>query len=57
MWSLGKVVRSPEVLRVFLGSFWDHPFENEDFIKLFQAEQQGVYRPWPSCTYCTQMMI
>ncbi len=40
MWSLGKVIRTPEVLRVYLGSFWDKPYaaagkENE---KLFDAE-------------------
>ena len=26
MWSLGKVVRSPEVLRVYISSFWDKPY-------------------------------
>jgi len=25
MWSLGKVVKTPEVLRVYIGSFWDKP--------------------------------
>ena len=40
MWSLGKVVKTPEVMRVYIGSFWDQPYaapgkENE---KLFEAE-------------------
>lgn len=30
MWSLGKVVKSPEVLRVYIGSFWDQPLMYED---------------------------
>ena len=30
MWSLGKVVQTPEVCRVYLGSFWDHPLRNEE---------------------------
>lgn len=25
MWSLGKVIKSPEVLRVYIGSFWNEP--------------------------------
>lgn len=44
MWSLGKVIRSPEVLRVYLGSFWDHPLNavgasNAD---LFKSEQSDL---------------
>jgi hypothetical protein len=30
MWSLGKVVQTPEVCRVYLGSFWDAPLKNRD---------------------------
>jgi len=26
MWSLGKVVNTPEVLRVYISSFWDKPY-------------------------------
>jgi EH domain-containing protein 1 len=25
MWSLGKVLQTPEVARVYIGSFWDQP--------------------------------
>lgn len=25
MWSLGKVLQTPEVVRVFTGSFWNEP--------------------------------
>jgi len=42
MWSLGKVVRTPEVMRVYLGSFSDQPYKNEDFKKLFEAEQRDL---------------
>ena len=27
MWSLGKVLGTPEVLRVYLGSFWDNKLQ------------------------------
>lgn len=30
MWSLGKVVQTPEVCRVYLGSFWDEPLKLEE---------------------------
>jgi EH domain-containing protein 1 len=42
MWSLGKVIRTPEVLRVFVGSFWDGPLKETDNAKLLQAEQQDL---------------
>jgi len=40
MWSLGKVINTPEVLRVYIGSFWDKPYRNIENEKLFRAEQQ-----------------
>lgn len=48
MWSLGKVIKTPEVLRVYIGSFWDKPYaaqgkENE---KLFEAETQVTILPF-----------
>ena len=30
MWALGKVVQTPEVCRVYLGSFWDAPLKLEE---------------------------
>lgn len=44
MWSLGKVIRTPEVVRVYVGSFWDEPYKNKDNEKLFQAEQADLIR-------------
>jgi len=38
MWSLGKVVKTPEVMRVYLGSFWDKPLRIKENEKLFEAE-------------------
>lgn len=42
MWSLGKVILTPEVTRVYLGSFWDQPLFNDDQRKLFEAEENGT---------------
>jgi len=42
MWSLGKVVKTPEVMRVYLGSFWDQPYRIKDNEKLFQAETKDL---------------
>lgn len=30
MWSLGKVIQTPEVCRVYMGSFWEAPLKNND---------------------------
>jgi hypothetical protein len=42
MWALGKVVRTPEVMRVYLGTFTDQPFKNEEFRILYEAEQRDL---------------
>ena len=33
MWSLGKVLGTPEVARVYIGSFWDQPLRYNLFLK------------------------
>jgi len=43
MWSLGKVVQTPEVLRVYIGSFWDQPLKSTNENKaLFEAEANDL---------------
>lgn len=44
MWSLGKVIRSPEVLRVYIGSFWDRPLNpiGAANIELFKSEEADL---------------
>eukprot|EP01040_Poterioochromonas_malhamensis_P016421 gene16421-18627_t len=42
MWSLGKVIKSPEVLRVYLGSFWDQPLMYDDNAALFEMEEKDL---------------
>jgi len=42
MWSLGKVVRTPEVMRVYIGSYWDQPYRIKDNEKLFIAETKDL---------------
>ena len=44
MWSLGKVLNTPEVARVYCGSFWDQPYQNDDNRKLFEAEEEDLFK-------------
>eukprot|EP00002_Diphylleia_rotans_P004867 TRINITY_DN1378_c0_g1_i2.p1 TRINITY_DN1378_c0_g1~~TRINITY_DN1378_c0_g1_i2.p1 ORF type:complete len:435 (-),score=116.79 TRINITY_DN1378_c0_g1_i2:181-1485(-) len=44
MWSLGKVIRTPEVVRVYIGSFWDQPLHYEDNRALFEAEESDLFK-------------
>ncbi|KAG9263233.1 EH domain-containing protein 1-like [Astyanax mexicanus] len=44
MWSLGKIVNTPEVIRVYIGSFWAQPLLVADNRKLFEAEEQDLFR-------------
>jgi len=43
MWSLGKVVDTPEVSRVYIGSFWDEPLNNDEQRRLFETEENDLY--------------
>ncbi|KDP20684.1 hypothetical protein JCGZ_21155 [Jatropha curcas] len=46
MWSLGKVLNTPEVMRVYIGSFNDKPINEETvnpmFLELFEKEQDDL---------------
>ncbi|CAH2328832.1 EH domain-containing 4 [Pelobates cultripes] len=44
MWSLGKVINTPEVVRVYIGSFWSKPLQNTENRKLFEMEAQDLFR-------------
>uniref|UniRef100_A0A8B9YVC0 Dynamin-type G domain-containing protein n=1 Tax=Buteo japonicus TaxID=224669 RepID=A0A8B9YVC0_9AVES len=44
MWSLGKVFNTPEVLRVFIGSFWSEPLLIADNRQLFELEEQDLFQ-------------
>nr|XP_006632232.1 PREDICTED: EH domain-containing protein 4 [Lepisosteus oculatus] len=44
MWSLGKVINTPEVVRVYLGSYWAKPLQNTENRRLFEAETQDLFR-------------
>jgi len=43
MWSLGKVINTPEVARVYVGSFWDQPLRMDDNRKLFELEEADLF--------------
>uniref|UniRef100_T1IRR9 EH domain-containing protein 1 n=1 Tax=Strigamia maritima TaxID=126957 RepID=T1IRR9_STRMM len=43
MWSLGKVLNTPEVARVYIGSFWDQPLCHDMNRKLFEAEEMDLF--------------
>lgn len=42
MWSLGKVFQTPEVVRVFIGSFWDREIKNQEVRDLLEAEHRDL---------------
>lgn len=43
MWSLGKVLNTPEVARVYIGSYWDNPLHFDTNRKLFELEEQDLF--------------
>jgi len=44
MWSIGKVIKSPEVMRVYCGSFWDQELVCKDNEQLFMMEERDLMR-------------
>ena len=42
MWSLGKVLITPEVTRVYISSFWDQPYKNRTLETLFNKERADL---------------
>ncbi|CAH8458219.1 unnamed protein product [Heterobilharzia americana] len=44
MWGLGKVLGTPEVVRVFIGSFWDQPLRYDVNRRLFELESQDLFK-------------
>ncbi|XP_005751432.1 EH domain-containing protein 2-like isoform X2 [Pundamilia nyererei] len=42
MWSLGKVFRTPEILRVYIGSFWSEPRQMCDHYQLIELEEEDL---------------
>ena len=43
MWSLGKVMNTPEVVRVYIGSFWDKQLHCDENRRLFEVEQEDLF--------------
>ncbi|EEB12848.1 EH-domain-containing protein, putative [Pediculus humanus corporis] len=44
MWSLGKIINTPEVARVYVGSFWDQSLKNNVYKQLFEDEEQDLLK-------------
>jgi hypothetical protein len=44
LWSLGKTMASPEVARVYVGSFWQEPLQNLDNAELFEMEEKDLMK-------------
>jgi len=42
MWALGKVIRTPEVVRVFMGSFWEAPLRSQENRALLEREKSDL---------------
>lgn len=44
LWSLGKTMSSPEVARVYVGSFWQEPLRTMDNSELFEMEEKDLMK-------------
>lgn len=44
MWNLGKILNTPEVCRVYIGSWWDGVIKNQEQRHVFEKEHQDLYK-------------
>eukprot|EP00571_Detonula_confervacea_P000662 CAMPEP_0172322696 /NCGR_PEP_ID=MMETSP1058-20130122/46632_1 /TAXON_ID=83371 /ORGANISM="Detonula confervacea, Strain CCMP 353" /LENGTH=641 /DNA_ID=CAMNT_0013038507 /DNA_START=80 /DNA_END=2005 /DNA_ORIENTATION=+ len=44
MWSMGKIFHSPEVVRVYTGSYWNGALINNDFERMFGKDEKLLVR-------------
>lgn len=44
MWSMGKIFDSPEVVRVYTGSYWNGALTNDDFEHMFAKDENLLVR-------------
>jgi len=42
LWNVGKVLRTPEVAKVFVSSFWDAEYRFKDHQKLFEEDKRAI---------------
>lgn len=44
LWNVGKVLRTPEVARVFVSSFWNEEYRFKDHKQLFDEDKEAVLK-------------
>ena len=42
MFNVGKILQTPEVVRVFVGSFWDEPLVHAEYEKVFRKDRAAL---------------
>jgi len=40
LWSMGKIFQTPEVIRVYCGSYWKQPLVHDDYKSMFTADEK-----------------
>jgi len=43
LWSMGKIFQTPEVVRVYCGSFWDKELQHDDFKDMFKHDEELLF--------------
>jgi len=52
MWSMGKIFDSPEVVRVYTGSYWNGELANDDFKLMFERDEKLLVRELVDLPQC-----